>query len=98
VASLETGTPFHFFPFTASPPFVVIGGSQRTRGVLTNHELLNQKFTNKHQLFMYYNLAQQWCLPICANLWIPSTTANLLLKPEVQAWNFMLPQQNGFGP
>jgi hypothetical protein len=31
-------------------------------------------------------------------LWIPSTTTNLLLKLEVPAWNFMLPQQNGFGP
>jgi len=83
VASPKIGTPSCFFPFVASPSFVLLGGFQGTEGgALANHELPNQKFADKHQLFMYYDLAQQRCLPICANLWIPSTTASLLLKPE----------------
>ncbi len=65
-------------------PFVLARGSQGTGGgPPANHELPNQKFANRHQLFMYYDLAQQWRLPICANLWIPSTAASLLLKPEI---------------
>ncbi len=53
--------------------------------------------TNKSHTKYYYS-AQQLRLPICANLWISSIVASLLLKPEAQAWNFMLLQQNGFGP
>jgi hypothetical protein len=98
VASLETRTPFRFFPLAVSPLFALAGGFQGTRGALANHEIPNQKISDRHQLFMYYDLAQQWRLPICANLWIPSTAASLLLRAKVQAWNFMLPQQNGFGP
>jgi len=98
MASPETGTPSRSFPLAISSSLVLVKGFQETGGVPANHKLLNQKFTNRHQLFMYNNLAQQQCLSICANLWIPSTTANLLLKLEVPAWNFMLPQQNGFGP
>jgi hypothetical protein len=82
VASFKTGTPSLSFPLTISPPFVLVGGSQGTKGAPTNHELLNQKFADKHQLFMYYNLAQQWHLPICANLWIPFIAASLLFKPK----------------
>jgi len=52
-------------------------------GAPTNHKLSNQKFANRHQLFMYCNLAQQRHLLICANLWIPFTMVNLLLKFEV---------------
>jgi hypothetical protein len=93
VASLEIGTPFHSFPLAASPPFVLVGDSQGTQGAPANHELSNQKFTDRHQSFMYYNLAQQRCLRICANLWIPFAMASLLLKPEAQVWNFMLPNK-----
>jgi len=85
VASLEIGTPFCSFPLAVSPLLTLAWGSQGTKGPPTNHELSNQKFTDRHQLFMYYDLAQQQRLPICANLWIPSTIANLLFKPEAQA-------------
>jgi len=82
VASLETWTPSRSFPLAALLPFALVGGFQGTRGSPTNHKLSNKKFTNIHQLFMYYDLAQQRHLPICVNLWIPSTTTNLLLKLE----------------
>jgi len=91
VASPETGRLSRSFPFMASLSLALVGGVQGARGAPTNHELSNQNFVDRQQLFMYYDLTQQWCLPICANLWIPSTAANLLLKPEVQAWNFMFP-------
>jgi hypothetical protein len=51
VASLETGTPSHSFPFTTSSPLALVGGSQGTRGVPANHKLSNQKFADRHQLF-----------------------------------------------
>jgi hypothetical protein len=85
MASLETGRLSRSFPFMASLSLALVGGVQGAGGAPTNHKLLNQNFVDKQQLFMYYDLTQQWRLPICANLWIPSTTANLLLKPEVQA-------------
>jgi len=85
VASPKTRTPSHSFPLVASLPLALARGFQRTEVTPTNHELPNQKFVDRHQLFMYYNLAQQQRLPICANLWIPSTTASLLLKLEAQA-------------
>jgi hypothetical protein len=90
VASHETITPSRSFPLVASLPFALARGSQGTRrwgggggSSLANHELLNQKFADKHQLLMYYDLAQQRRLPICANLWIPSTTTSLLFKLEI---------------
>jgi hypothetical protein len=69
-------------------------GLSRDEGASANHKLLNQKFANRHQLFMCYDLAQQRRLPICANLWIPFILASLLFKPET----LCCPQQNGFGP
>ncbi len=85
MASPEIGTPSRSFPLAVSPPLALARGSQGSRGALANHELLNQKFADRHQLFMYYDLTQQRRLPICANLWIPFIVANLLLKPKVQA-------------
>jgi len=85
VASLKTGTPSHSFSLAASASLALAKGSQGTARAPANHELSNQKFANKHQLFMYYDLTQQQRLPICANLWILSTTASLLCKPKAQA-------------
>jgi len=51
MASLEIGTIADSFPLTASPLFVLVGGFQGTRGAPANHELPNQKFADRHQLF-----------------------------------------------
>jgi len=80
MASPEIGTPSRSFPLAVSPPLALARGSQGTRGALANHELLNQKFADRHQLFMYYDLTQQRRLPICVNLWIPSTTASFCVQ------------------
>jgi hypothetical protein len=60
VASPEIGTPSHSFPLTTSSPLALAKGSQGIGGgAPTNHELPNQKFVERHQLFMYYDLAKQ---------------------------------------
>ncbi len=98
MASPETKTSSRFFPLMALLSFTLAKGSQGTDGALVNHKLLNKQFANKHQLFMYYDLAQQRCLPICANLWIPSTTTSLLFKLETLCcpakwfWHILLRQ------
>jgi hypothetical protein len=51
ITSPKTGTPFYFFPLAISPPLTLVGHSQGTRGAPTNHELPNQKFADRHQLF-----------------------------------------------
>jgi hypothetical protein len=52
VASVEPRTPFHSFSFAVSPPLALARVSQGTEGgAPTNHELPNQKFADKHQLF-----------------------------------------------
>ncbi len=51
MALLKIGTPFWSFPFMASSPLALARGFQGTKGALTNHELPNQKFANRHQLF-----------------------------------------------
>ncbi len=54
VASPEIGTPSCSFPFAASLPLALAGGFQGTRkGAPTNHELSNQNFADKHQLFYW---------------------------------------------
>jgi len=53
VASPETGTPSRSFPLAVSLLLTLAGGSQGTKGALANHELLNQKFANRHQLFYW---------------------------------------------
>jgi len=54
VALAEIGTPSCSFPFAASLPLALAGGSQGTRkGAPTNHELSNQNFADKHQLFYW---------------------------------------------
>jgi len=51
MASPKTITPFRFFPLVTSLPFALVGHSQGTGGARTNHELPNQKFVDRHQLF-----------------------------------------------
>jgi hypothetical protein len=51
VASPKTGTSFRSFPFTTSSLFALAWGFQGTKGAPINHELPNQKFVNRQQLF-----------------------------------------------
>jgi len=51
MASLEIGTLASSFQLTVSPSFALAGGFQGTRGAPANHELPNQKFADRHQLF-----------------------------------------------
>ncbi len=51
MASPETITPFRFFPLAVSSSLALARGSQETKGAPANHELLNQKLANRHQLF-----------------------------------------------
>ncbi len=60
----ETGTPFHSFPFAASPLLTLAGGSQGTRGAggaLVNHELPNQESADMSALHITLN-GLMWCV------------------------------------
>ncbi len=56
MASLETRTPFGSFPLAVLSLLALARDSLEGPGVPINHELSNQKFANRHQLFYISNI------------------------------------------
>jgi len=98
VASPEIGTPSHSFPLTTSSPLALARGSQGIGGGGGGGS--NQSWITESKI----------CgkTPIIYVLWPNKTTMPTHMcklvdtfyhdQFVVQAWNFMLPQQIGFGP
>jgi len=52
MASLEIGTPSHFFPLAASLPLALVGGSQGTRGGSSQSQITESKIC-RHTPIIY---------------------------------------------